>query len=34
MIWTLFGLLMLGGAIGLYVTVKVLSGYVRGMRKR
>jgi hypothetical protein len=34
MIWMLFGLLMLGGAIGLYITVKVLSGYVRGMKKQ
>lgn len=29
-IW--FALLMVGGVIGLLITIKVISGYVRGMR--
>lgn len=31
MFWLLYGLLLIGGAWGLCITVKVLSPYVKGM---
>lgn len=32
MFWLLYGLLLIGGAWGLCITVKVLSGFTNGMK--
>lgn len=34
MFWLLYGLLLIGGAWGLCITVKVLSPFVRGMKSQ